>query len=322
MRRVRAWSDSRSSPGTVFPASFEANALCSGTSMYLLLRMPVNTSRSRAFFIASPLSCFRLTLTPYPLHLSTMKELPSEQDLQLWNYAFTGAETMDLLRWCVAYFGPTLALGTGFGLSGMVLLDMLMRISRDIDVFFLDTGLLFAETYAFRRSVESHYGISIRGVRPTLSLEEQTRLMGDRLWERDPDLCCALRKVEPLATALHDRSAWLTAIRRDQSPTRRHIALFSLDKRLNVVKIAPLAFWQEADCRRYVRDHRVPVNPLHRRGYPSFGCHTCTRPVGPGESQRAGRWPGFAKTECGLHWHRGRPAPVLPLASPQVDKQP
>ena len=244
---------------------------------------------------------------------------PALEELRLWNHAFAQADTYDTLRWCLAVFGDSLALGTGFGVSGMVLLDMLARITREIDIFFLDTGLLFPETYEFRRRVEAHYGVRIRGVSASLSLEEQARQMGERLWERNPDLCCAIRKVASLHIALEGKRAWMTAIRRDQAPTRRATPLFSFDERLQVVKIAPLVRWTEQDCWQYVRQHRVPYNPLHDRGYPTFGCWPCTRPVQPGEDPRAGRWSGTAKTECGLHVVDGKLVRLAAAARPEIN---
>ncbi|NOX62186.1 MAG: phosphoadenylyl-sulfate reductase [Chloroflexi bacterium] len=246
-------------------------------------------------------------------------DFPTLEELRLWNHAFAQADTHDTLRWCVAVFGDSLAVGTGFGVSGMVLLDMLTRITKEIDVFFLDTGLLFPETYEFRRRVEAHYGIRIRGVSASISLEEQARRLGDRLWERNPDLCCAIRKVASLPLALEGKQAWMTAIRRDQSPTRRNTPLFSFDERLHVIKIAPLVRWTEQDCWRYVREHHTPTNPLHDRGYPSFGCWTCTRAVRPGEDLRAGRWSGAAKTECGLHVVDGKLTRLAAPATSQID---
>lgn len=251
-----------------------------------------------------------ITLLLFVLHTpqtaKIMNTTFTPKELQLWNHALAQASTYDTLRWCIAIFGDKLSLGTGFGASGMVLIDMLTRITPDIDIFFLDTGLLFPETYAFRRRVEAHYGIRIRAVSAPISLQEQARQMGERLWESDPDLCCALRKVASLPIALEGQQAWVTAIRRDQSPTRRSTPMFSYDERLQLIKIAPLVRWTEKDCWRYIHENNVPYNPLHDRGYPSFGCWTCTRAVQPGEDPRAGRWSGTEKTECGLHFVHGK----------------
>jgi phosphoadenosine phosphosulfate reductase len=138
-------------------------------------------------------------------------------------------------------------------------------------------------------------------VRPELSVEAQAERHGDRLWERDPDRCCGLRKVAPLREALAGFDAWVSAIRRDQTPERARTRVVEADTRFGLVKINPLAGWTAAEVWAYLREHDVPTNPLHQRGYPSIGCTPCTTPVAPGEGERAGRWRGWTKRECGLH---------------------
>lgn len=231
-----------------------------------------------------------------------MQRQPTKDELTLWSKAFERSDPKDIIAWSLAIYGERLTLGTGFGASGVVLLDMAMRVNRAIDVFFIDTRLLFAETYALRQRIEARYGITLRAV-SGMSLAEQEAQFGPRLWEQAPDLCCNLRKVEPLTQALAGRAAWMTALRRDQSETRRHTPLLQWDERRNVAKIAPLARWSEQDCWAYIRHYDLPYNPLHDQGYPSIGCEPCTRAVRPGEDLRAGRWAAHAhKTECGLHW--------------------
>jgi phosphoadenylyl-sulfate reductase (thioredoxin) len=165
----------------------------------------------------------------------------------------------------------------------------------------LDTGLLFDETYDLWRRLERRYGIVIQGKRPAQTVYEQGQAHGDRLWERDPDRCCALRKVEPLEALLAGREAWITAIRRDQTKSRAFARPVEPDPLHGLVKINPLLSWSAADVAAYARTHDVPVNPLHERGYPSIGCHPCTSPVAAGEDSRSGRWRGREKKECGLH---------------------
>lgn len=233
-----------------------------------------------------------------------MTQLPTPAELALWSRALEQADPRDIISWSLALYGNRLALGTGFGASGIVLLDMSWRVNPNIDVFFIDTGLLFPETYALRERLEAHYGITIRAV-SGVSLDQQEREHGTCLWKSCPDLCCYIRKVQPLALALAGRTAWMTAIRRDQSETRRHTPILQWSERYGVAKIAPLVRWTEQDCWAYIRHYRLPYNPLHDQGYPSIGCWPCTQPVRPGEDLRAGRWPGLAKTECGLHIENG-----------------
>lgn len=207
---------------------------------------------------------------------------------------------LDVLLWSVDRF-PRITFATGFGLEGCVLIDLIGRHALPIDVFTLDTGLLFPETYELWRRLEERYGIGIRGVRPDLTVEEQQARCGARLWEINPDRCCELRKVIPLRRALSGFDAWITAIRRDQTPERAQAQLVEHDRRFALVKVNPLVGWTGEDVWAYVRAHRVPYNPLHERGYASIGCAPCTSPTLPGEDARAGRWRGRSKTECGLH---------------------
>ncbi|MGA2391885.1 MAG: phosphoadenylyl-sulfate reductase [Candidatus Lustribacter sp.] len=187
------------------------------------------------------------------------------------------------------------------GPSGMVLLDLALRVESRLNVFVIDTELLFPETHTLIERVEERYGITVDRVRPALSVDAQNAAYGDALWQRDPDACCDLRKVEPLRDYLRGFDAWLTAVRRDQGTTRAEIPVRAWDETAQILKVAPLADWTEADVWNYVQSHDVPVNTLHFDGYPSIGCVHCTRRVAPGEHARAGRWPGFEKTECGIH---------------------
>lgn len=206
------------------------------------------------------------------------------------------------LEWAFRSFGGDVAISSAFGPSGMVTIDMAARI-RGIDfrLFTLDTAFLFQETYHLMHRIEQKYGIVIERVYAAQSPQEQEREHGEALWSRDPDLCCKLRKVEPLRRKLNELAAWITSIRRDQTETRSRARKIEWDAKFGLIKINPLADWSEQHVWRYIHDHGVPYNPLHDQDYPSIGCTHCTRPVLPGEEQRAGRWAGFAKTECGLH---------------------
>jgi phosphoadenosine phosphosulfate reductase len=184
----------------------------------------------------------------------------------------------------------------------MVLLDMAMKINPGLDVFYLDTGFLFPETYALEKEVEERYGIRPRAFRPALTAEEQARVFGPALWKRDPDRCCAIRKVAPNRLALAGKKAWIAGLRRDQSATRQNIMPVQWDEKFNLYKINPLWDWTEDMVWLYLKAEEVPYNKLHEQGYPSLGCTNCTRAVTSGESLRAGRWSDSAKTECGLHY--------------------
>jgi phosphoadenosine phosphosulfate reductase len=221
---------------------------------------------------------------------------------------FTDRPPAELLTWAAERFAGRVVFATGFGAEGCVLIDLVARHGLAIDLVTLDTGLLFDETYALWRRLEQRYGVVIQAKRPKQTVYEQAQAHGDRLWERDPDRCCALRKVEPLESLLVDREAWITAIRRDQTKSRAFARPVEPDPLHGLVKINPLLSWSAADVAAYVKTHDVPVNPLHERGYPSIGCAPCTSPVAAGEDPRSGRWRGREKKECGLH---ARPVPSL-----------
>ncbi|HEY1554453.1 MAG TPA: phosphoadenylyl-sulfate reductase [Kofleriaceae bacterium] len=207
---------------------------------------------------------------------------------------------LDILRWATSQVGR-IAFATGFGAEGCVLIDVIARNELPIDVFTLDTGLLFPETYELWRALEARYGIAIRGIKPAQTVEQQAAEHGDKLWERDPDRCCEQRKLAPLREALRGFAGWITAIRRDQTPERAQAQLVEHDRRFDVVKINPLVAWTHDDVWAYLYEHDVPFNALHARGYPSIGCQPCTSAIVPGEALRAGRWRGADKRECGLH---------------------
>ncbi|MEJ7616298.1 MAG: phosphoadenylyl-sulfate reductase [Pyrinomonadaceae bacterium] len=200
-----------------------------------------------------------------------------------------------------AEFGPDVALATGFGAEGCVLIDIVARSRSQMRIFYLDTGLLFPETYALKERLEARYDINIEVRRTALSLNAQAEAYGERLWERQPNECCRLRKVEPLRHTLAELRAWVTAIRRDQSPARTCAGIVERDRKFGLVKINPLAAWTKSDVWSYVTKYDVPYNTLHDHGYTSIGCAPCTTPVQIGEDPRSGRWRGTAKTECGLH---------------------
>jgi phosphoadenosine phosphosulfate reductase len=201
------------------------------------------------------------------------------------------AEALDareLLAWAVESFHPRLALACSFQKEESVLLDLLLGVEPAAQVFALDTGVLFPETWAVWRAVEERYGITVQRWRGEWI---------DGLWAREPNRCCQLRKVEPLGRALAGLDAWVTGIRREQSPTRAAAGKVEWDARHGLWKVNPLADWSERDVWRHIAEHDLPYHDLHDRGYASIGCTPCTR-AGAG---REGRWAGTAKTECGLH---------------------
>jgi phosphoadenosine phosphosulfate reductase len=207
----------------------------------------------------------------------------------------------DVLTWAAATYPGRITLATGFGAEGCVLIDLVARLGLPIDLFTLDTGLLFPETYALWADLERRYGITIRGVKPAQTVEQQAVTHGPALWEREPSRCCAMRKVTPLLGTLDGFDAWITAIRRDQTSARAHARAIEWDSRFELVKINPLVRWSKADVWAHVQAHDVPYNSLHDLGYPSIGCAPCTSAVAGGEDDRAGRWRGTDRTECGLH---------------------
>ncbi|MBI3650286.1 MAG: phosphoadenylyl-sulfate reductase [Acidobacteria bacterium] len=206
-----------------------------------------------------------------------------------------------ILEWAFQEYGDTLTIATGFGAEGAALIDIAAKINPQFHVFFLDTDFLFPETYELRRRLEARYQIKIHAFKTAITPTAQEHLYGDNLWARDPDLCCRLRKLEPLQAALQGRKAWMTAIRRDQTAARANAQAVEWDRRWNLAKVNPLVTWSKREVWRYLYQNQVPFNPLHSEGYASIGCTHCTRPVQLGEDERAGRWAGFTKTECGLH---------------------
>lgn len=226
----------------------------------------------------------------------------STEELKAISDGFEDKTPQAVLRWAIDAFFPDITLACSFGgVSGMALLDMALVIEPRLRVHYIDTDVLFPETYALRDRVAARYGIQPVAVKSLITLEEQAQRYGEALWGRDPDLCCQLRKVEPNQRALAGMRAWIAGLRRDQGSTRRHIGLVEWDANFGLVKVNPLANWSERQVWDYVVKNDVPYNPLHDRGYPSIGCLHCTRPVSAGADPRSGRWVGFNKVECGLH---------------------
>jgi len=227
--------------------------------------------------------------------------LDTEVDFEAIARDLEGKGPEAALAWALGAFHPHVVIASSFGLEDVCLIHMAHRIRPDVRVFYLDTDLLFAETYDTIDRLARALSMTFTRVPASLTLKEQAELHGPGLWARDPDRCCELRKVIPLMGVLSGERAWVTGIRRDQSPARRGARIVEWDAKFSLVKVNPLAPWRVEDVRAYIEAHDVPYNRLHDSGYPSIGCLPCTRPVKPGEDPRSGRWAGRDKTECGLH---------------------
>lgn len=225
----------------------------------------------------------------------------AETDYSSLNERFEGRPLDDLLTWSLTTFGDKVIQVTSFGPTGMVLLDHLTKLSPGIKVLTIDTDFLFEETYALRELVQRRYPIQLEIRKSALSPAAQAEKHGDKLWEATPDKCCHIRKVVPLANAMRDYAAWYTGLRRDQSSYRAAMPIITWDQKYSMVKINAMAQWTRNQIWGYIVENNVPYNPLHDQGYPSIGCTYCTQSSTDLTDERAGRWAGFQKTECGLH---------------------
>lgn len=230
----------------------------------------------------------------------------SPADVRLLNQELGAKSTPEILAWAAAQFGDRAAIGTSFQGAGLVMLHLAKAHGLRFPVFTLDTGLLFPETLELKRRLEEFFGLTIESLEPDLTVEEQAHINGPELWNRDPDLCCTLRKVMPLRDKLCDLDCWITGLRRQQSATRAAIGIVELyvfdePSGRDIVKLNPMANWTREAVWNYIREQRIPYNPLHDRGYHSIGCQPCTRQTANGDNERAGRWTGFNKVECGIH---------------------
>jgi phosphoadenosine phosphosulfate reductase len=214
----------------------------------------------------------------------------SDGELAELNAAFETAPASRIVRWAVETFGPHLSLAAS--MADALLIDIATKVDPAIEVIFIDTGYHFPETLETVERIRRHYGLNLRMMTVAHHAEE--------LWKVDPENCCSAVKVGQLDRALASKSAWMSGLRRDESPSRAASPIVARDLR-GLVKVNPLANWTSEDCDAYIAEHQVPYNPLLDDGYPSIGCEPCTSRVAPGEDPRAGRWAGRDKTECGLH---------------------
>jgi phosphoadenosine phosphosulfate reductase len=222
------------------------------------------------------------------------------------NRRLSTARTEEILGWAWERFGRRAAVGTSFQGAGLVMLDLARQHGFAFPVFTLDTGLLFPETIELRRRLEAFLDTRIEVLESEITLECQAETQGPELWARDPDLCCTVRKVFPLRARLATLDCWITGLRREPGTGRGATAVvevyvFQEDPPRDLVKLNPMAHWTREAVWGYIRERGIPYNPLHDRGYRSIGCAPCTRPTAAGEADRAGRWTGFAKVECGIH---------------------
>jgi phosphoadenosine phosphosulfate reductase len=209
------------------------------------------------------------------------------------------APTDKIIEWALETFGEHFCVTSSF--ADAVLVHVVSRVAPGIEVIFLDTGLHFAETLQVRDTVARTLPVVVKSIEPRLTVAEQDAQHGPRLYARQPDECCFIRKVEPLERALEPYDAWAAGLRRDEGPSRANTPVVGFEASRGKVKVAPLAYWTEAEVQAYIAKYDVPVNPLIKQGYASVGCWPCTRRTAVGEDPRAGRWPLFDKTECGIH---------------------
>jgi phosphoadenosine phosphosulfate reductase len=211
------------------------------------------------------------------------------------------AEPQEVLRWAVQTFHPRLTMATAFGAEGCCLIHMLAEIEPDVRLFNLETGYQFPETLALRERIKERYGIEVEFIRPEMTVAEYEEEHGGPLYRIRPDQCCHDRKVLPLRRAIIGYDAWISAIRGDQTVHRAAAEVVQWDAKFGLVKVNPLLCWNKSKVWDFIVRHEVPYNPLHDQGYASIGCWPCTRPIQEGEDERAGRWSGTIKKECGLH---------------------
>jgi phosphoadenosine phosphosulfate reductase len=231
------------------------------------------------------------------MNLQTM----SADQVAALNRLLEGASPQRVLRWAVAEFHPRLTMATAFGAEGCCLIHMLAEIEPRVRVFNLDTGYQFPETLELRERIKERYGLEVELVRPELTVAEYEERHGGPLYRRRPEQCCYDRKIVPLRRALAGYDAWVSAIRRDQTADRVLADVVQWDAKFGLVKVNPLLRWTRRDVWKFVFTHEVPYSPLHDQGYPSIGCWPCTQPVTDGADERAGRWAGTDRKECGLH---------------------
>lgn len=240
------------------------------------------------------------------LPVDTTSVSGTEPDLQAISDTLEPATPQEIVNCAVSTYGEKLTMATAFGPEGCCLLHMIAQVRDQTglvpDIFNLDTGYQFSETLELRERIQQRYGLSIRLVSATETTTQLEARFGGPLHQTNPDQCCHLRKVVPLRDAVQGFAAWMTAIRRDQTPQRAGAPIVGPETKFpHLVKINPLANWTKTQVWDYIKQHEIPYNPLHDQGFPSIGCQPCTRAIKAGEDDRAGRWAETSKKECGIH---------------------
>jgi phosphoadenosine phosphosulfate reductase len=230
-----------------------------------------------------------------------MKKVLTPEQIADASAKLEGASPQTILTWAVETFRSRLTMATAFGAEGCCIIHMLAEINRDVRIFNLETGYQFPETLELREKIKDRYGIEVEYIFPETTVAEYEQEHGGPLYRIRPDQCCYDRKVLPLRHAIQGYDAWISAIRRDQTEHRAKAGVVQWDAKFSLVKVNPLLGWNRNDVWKFILQHQIPYNPLHDQGYPSIGCWPCTVSVGEGADERAGRWSGSAKKECGLH---------------------
>jgi phosphoadenosine phosphosulfate reductase len=255
-----------------------------------LMALPIQNSNPTPGPTAAPAASLVPTASPELL-----------QELKEHSQRLETASPEEIIRWAVEKYFPKLTMATAFGPEGLVIIYYLSKIEPRTHVFNLETGYQFKETLDLRDEIARRYGIEVELKSADTTVEQYEKLNGGPVYEKNPDQCCRDRKIVVLQKAARGFDAWMSGIRRDQSSDRANAPIVGWDKKFGLVKISPLANWTKKDVWKLITDENIPYNPLHDQGYTSIGCWPCTRAVLMGEDERAGRWSGFAKTECGLH---------------------
>lgn len=222
------------------------------------------------------------------------------RNLEKLNQEFEKRSAHEIIAWAMEQFASRIAMSSSFQTQSLPLLHIVSQVSPELPVIFLDTGYHFPETLAFRDEIAERFGLNLKIMRAAMSRAAFLKQYGDDLYRRNPDLCCYINKVEPLERAMQGLDAWISGIRRDQSPARAHASILEQTPQ-GTIRIHPFATWTREDVERYRADHDLPEHPLTAQGYPSIGCAPCTQPVAPDGNERDGRWANQNKTECGLH---------------------
>ncbi|HXQ48886.1 MAG TPA: phosphoadenylyl-sulfate reductase [Thermoplasmata archaeon] len=242
---------------------------------------------------------------------------------EVWSREFEGRPAAEIIRWAVDRFGDGLVIGSSFGKDSLVIMELARRLWPEIPILFLETGYHFAETLQFRDHLRVEFKMNIVDVRPDLTVPEQDAEFGAELFARAPDQCCEMRKVAPLHQALAGRRAWITGVRRSQHPQRADTPVVEWqeisDRGIGVFKVNPLVAWSLSEVDAFLEENHLPRHPLWAKGYPSVGCAPCTAPASLAEGERAGRWRGQGKIECGIHVAgvRRSGAPEIETAAPE-----